>query len=573
MHDFIRRSAGVFLLLAVAAGACSTASNEPGPVASPIGSTFLLTDVRLLSMATGELTPGSMILVRDGVIAWVGADGEEPPDAGDVPRVAGEGDIVMPGLIDMHVHLSDRDELDLYLLNGVTSVANLSGRPMHLEMRQEVREGTRRGPWIYTAGRTIDGDPPRNPRFQPLGDPERAEEVVAEQAEAGYDFIKVYDLIETEPYEALVAAAEARGLAVVGHIPKKIGLEGILGGHDLIAHAEEFYYTFFDYRDDRDRLAEAAEVTAAAGVAVCPNTAFIHAIIQQAEDIDSVLAWPEFRYLPVAAQIAWLPENNRYTNRTPEWLARNKVMYPFLVELTRALHDAGVPVVVGSDASVPGGVPGFALHKEIAEIEKAGLSRLDALRAATLTTARWIEEHLGDREVPGEVEAGRRADFLVLPGDPLQDLTALAAPRAVVASGRWHERSDLAADVERRAEAYAAELVPYHGFKELIEAGDPEAAKVLLAEASSEALGEAALNRLGYSYLYRREDAGKAVQVFKLNVERHPESWNVWDSLGEGQKAAGDVAAAIRSYERSLELNPDNTGGREQLEELRRATH
>ena len=172
MRDFILRSAtATALCLAVASSACSPRHDEPQVETPPDGTPFLLTDVRLLSMASGELTAGSAILVRDGKIEWVGATGDTPASTGDAVRVDGRGDIVMPGLIDMHVHLADRDELDLYLLNGVTSVANLSGKPDHLEMREEVRQGRRRGPWIYTAGRTIDGDPARNSRFFPLGDP------------------------------------------------------------------------------------------------------------------------------------------------------------------------------------------------------------------------------------------------------------------------------------------------------------------------------------------------------------------------------------------------------------------
>ncbi len=528
---------------------------------------FLLTDVRLIPMDAERVIGDGAVLVRGGVIAWAGP-AREAPDPGDARVVDGGGAFVLPGLIDMHVHLGDPDELDLYLLRGVTTVANLSGRPEHLELRERVRSGAFRGPTIYTAGPTIDGDPPRNPRFVAAGDAERAAEIVAEQHAAGYDFVKIYDLIERDAYGGAVEAARERGLAVVGHIPKAIGLEGILDGHDLIAHAEEYFYTFFADSDDRSRLAEAALLTAEAGVAVCPNTGFIHSIIEQAEDLDAVLARPQVRYLPPASLASWLPEANRYLGRPPEWLARNKRMYPFLLELTKALSDAGVTLVAGTDAAVPGAVPGFSLAREIGDLARAGLTSWQALRTATADPGAWIGEHTGDQAPPGVVAAGRRADLLLLDADPLADLGALDAVRAVIARGRWIERAELAADVEQRAAAYAGERAPYERFKQLVEQRDFEAAEALAAEGDAGMLGESTVNRLGYYYLYRREDPQTAIALFALNTRVYPGSSNVWDSLGEGYMVAGERERAIANYRRSLELDPDNANAVQMLERL-----
>jgi tetratricopeptide (TPR) repeat protein len=85
------------------------------------------------------------------------------------------------------------------------------------------------------------------------------------------------------------------------------------------------------------------------------------------------------------------------------------------------------------------------------------------------------------------------------------------------------------------------------------------------------ALGEGTLNRIGYALL-RDQRTQDAVKVFELNVEEHPESWNVHDSLGEALAAAGDTARAIAEYERSVQLNPANAGGLEALKKLRSAS-
>lgn len=416
---------------------------------------LVLTNVNvvLLEGPQGSVLPDHAVIVEDGVVRWVG-----PEEACEVPEgvrvIDGADGFVVPGLTDAHVHIRHEDELLLNLVNGVTTVLNLSGDASHLELRGRVRSGELRGPTILTAGRTIDGSPPRNPIFQPLGDPEAAEALVVAQKEAGYDFIKVYDLIELDPYFALVEAADRHGMTIVGHIPKAFGLEPTLEGHRLIAHAEEYFYTFFEFEADESKLARAAALTAEAGVAVCPNIGFIHAILDQARDIEEVLARPEVRYVHPDSLRDWKPENNRYVGRSEEWIGQNEIMYPFLVKLTKALHDGGVLLLSGTDASIPGGVPGFALHAELAELTDAGLTPCEALRTVTLNPGLWIEEHLG-RPRSGRVAVGHVADMLLLESNPLEDLGALRELRGVVLRGAWIEHSELRAGLEELARDYA----------------------------------------------------------------------------------------------------------------------
>lgn len=111
-------------------------------------------------------------------------------------------------------------------------------------------------------------------------------------------------------------------------------------------------------------------------------------------------------------------------------------------------------------------------------------------------------------------------------------------------------------------------------FLDLLADGRVDEAKALFERRSRDApgallFGERALNRLGYEFLRRRSEPRTAIAIFELNAERHPESWNVWDSLAEGHMAAGDRQAAIDLYEKSLEMNPDNNNAKQKLNELR----
>ena len=546
---------------------CASVEEGSNRFELPDHDAYVLLGATVAPMDREEAVEQAAVRVEEGVITWVGPASELGSHR--LPTVELAGAWIMPGLIDMHVHLADVDELDLYLANGVTTVANLSGRPEHLKWREEIRDRTLTGPTIFTAGPTIDGDPPRNSRFIPAGDRAAAEAAVLEIDARGYDFVKIYDLIERDAYRGAVDAARRAGIPIVGHIPKQIGLEGILGGHDLVAHAEEFFYTYFGYEADRNRIPEVVRLAADAGLTVCPNTGFLRGILEQVEDIEAVLAWPEVRYLSPGALLQWLPEGNRYLGRDEEWIARNRLQYPFLVELTGALHDGGVRLVAGTDAAVAGAVPGFALHRELEDLEKAGLSRFEALQAATIHSGDWLAEHLELPHPPGAVAPGRAADLLILASDPLDGEEDLAdSLLGVIARGRPIDLAALRERMEGRAEGHAAALVPYEDFKTAIARDDYGSAEELVRAAEDDVLGEAAVNRYGYYWLLRQNDPERAIAVFAINTRVFPGSGNVWDSLGEAYRAAGRIAESLESYRRSLELDPSNNGARRAIEEM-----
>lgn len=565
----VRSTVGLLAVVLVGCGGRVTSLDEflaAPEAAGPV----LLSHARVLTMESDAPLSDHAVLVDDGRIAWLGPSDEAAPPQGTV-TVDLEGRTLLPGLTDFHVHLRHDDELDLYLWNGVTTVVNLSGAPEHLEMRRRVEAGELRGPRIFTTGPTIDGDPPRNSRFQPIGDPADAEALVASHIDAGYDFLKIYDLIELEPYQAIVDAAEERGVAVVGHIPKAFGLEPTLAGHDVIAHAEEYFYTFFDNQDDASRIPEAVRLTAEAGVAVCPNIGFIRRIIEQAEDIEAVLALPEIRYVRPSVLANWLPETNRYVGRPQSWLERNKRMYPHLVKLTKALHDGGVVILTGTDASVPGGVPGFAVHEELADLRVAGLSNFEALETVTVNPGRWLEEHLG-AEPAGRIAVGTRADLVIVDGDPLADLDALKTVHGVAIGGDWIDGAALGDEIEARAATYGEQMAAYYDFRDRVEQKRFDQAEQLVREniaTTDPVISQSMVNSLGYGFLYGEEDPETAIGVFLIATRVWPESSNTWDSLGEGYMEAGDFEQAIENYQKSLEFDPGNSNAVEMIERMR----
>ncbi len=171
--------------------------------------------------------------------------------------------------------------------------------------------------------------------------------------------------------------ARKLGIEVIGHAVRSVNIEGALQFRQHVAHMEEFIYGYFrqgitsaelpqDPESARRRLTAMldsskipplAERTAESGIYVVPNLVAYHYILRQVEDLDRVLDRPEVRLVYPAFRSFWGPANNRYTTRPnlPRFQAVLEVSFPFLQELTRAFQQSGVPLLMGSDALIPGG--------------------------------------------------------------------------------------------------------------------------------------------------------------------------------------------------------------------------
>ncbi|HEX5009615.1 MAG TPA: amidohydrolase family protein [Planctomycetota bacterium] len=191
-------------LLLVALGAhAQEPALPPAPPLAIVGATVVPMD------RAGSLADQT-VLVADGRITALG-----PSDKVSVPAGAtvidGHGRWIMPGLVDMHVHSWFESELTLDLANGVTTIRNMFGSPLQVQWRDEIAAGTRLGPSIVTAGPIVDGSPPVWPGSLVVLTAEDARNAVQAHVDGHYDFVKVYDRLTPEAYDAVLAAAKAAG--------------------------------------------------------------------------------------------------------------------------------------------------------------------------------------------------------------------------------------------------------------------------------------------------------------------------------------------------------------------------
>lgn len=362
----------------------------------------------VVSMHQPDLETGQTVVVEGNRITYAGP-GSGAPIPKDARRIDAEGRYLMPGLADMHVHLNFADELGVYLAHGITTVRNMRGAPDHLAWREEVRSGRRPGPTVYTSGPTLGGSPLRNPAFTAVDTPADARRVVAEQAAAGYDFIKVHSRIRADVYAAISEAARARKIAVVGHYLPEVGLEAQVSARQAsLEHVG----------DMAEVLTHAlARRMAAMGTFVAPMLCTEYTGDAPASDLPGLLARPGQ---------AW---------REPSERDRKAVSM---------LLGAGVSLLAGTDASLPAMRPGESLGLEMRSLAAAGLSPRQVLAAATRNAGQFSPRAEGSWPDFGTIRAGARADLLLLDANPLEDPLRALSPRSVVTNGRLYETSALA---------------------------------------------------------------------------------------------------------------------------------
>ncbi|HSF38884.1 MAG TPA: amidohydrolase family protein [Thermoanaerobaculia bacterium] len=398
-----------------------SARDRPGRVA--------FVGVTVLDVVSGELSPGRTVLVSEGRIEAVTPEGEALVPRGTT-RIEGRGHTLIPGLVDMHVHstVTDADTL-LQLANGVTSVRDLCGFPWALRVRERIAAGRLLMPNRTVAGHILNAEP-LGIHATVVTTPEEARRAVREQKGAGYDFIKVHNILPKEVYRAILDEAARLGIRVVGHVPRGITTaEAIEGGHLTLEH----------FKDSLPYGALSRE----GAVWSCPTLYTYRMALKGEEATRLIETAGEMRYVPAWRRRRWLeaaqtePGEERFFNLS------TKIRDPLQI---RARLLAGTD----SGGGYPNMVPGFALHEELELLEKNGLSPLDVLRAATINAARALEQE----DELGTLAPGKRADLVLLAADPLASLANLRHPAGVMVRGLWLDRKALDEMLGRLEEIY-----------------------------------------------------------------------------------------------------------------------
>jgi imidazolonepropionase-like amidohydrolase len=270
------------------------------------------------------------------------------------------------------------------------------------------------------------------------------ERAVIEQKQAGYDLIKIHGDFTRDAYHRLFAVARREGRLVIGHAPRNLGIEVMIEEkQDAVAHAEEYIYdknsNTRDVAQVEAEIPSTARATAKAGTWLVPNLTAYKNIGLQVADLKAVLNRPEMKYMPPRTVEVWGETTNPYMRFRSLNIDRFWTQYRVLQKLTKGFRDAGVKLLAGTDAMNPSVVPGFSLHDELRELVAAGLTTYEALKAATVNPAEFLK---AGKEF-GAVVEGKRADLILLDGNPLDDVSLVSRRLGVMIRGQWFSQLEL----------------------------------------------------------------------------------------------------------------------------------
>lgn len=399
-----------------------------------LAETIAFVDVNVVPMDTERVLEGYTVLVRDGRIAAIGRAGQEVALPDDAVRIDGQGRYLMPGLADMHAHNWYEQEHLLFLANGVTTIRNMWGTPKQQKWRQEIEAGERLGPTLHTSGPILDGTPAVWPNSTIVTTVEAARAAVRRIKAQGYPSLKVYNNLREDVYGALVEEARAQGLRIVGHVPRAVGLEGALAARqDSIEHLDGY----LDLAPGERRAY--AERTARLGVWNCVTLVVYWSHLRW----DELPRQWEMRYVPAELRRTW----KAMTKSSPdeEHLKRLRRLPAASRAMTKALHDAGAKLLLGTDCATPYIIAGWSVHYELQLLVEAGLTPYEALRAGTVDAATFLGDDFGT------IAVGRRADLVLVYANPLADVRNAARRAGVMVRGRWLP----AAELKKRLDASA----------------------------------------------------------------------------------------------------------------------
>lgn len=383
---------------------------------------FVLSGATLIDGTGRPPVDDAVVVVRDRRIESAG-----PRSAVKIPSglrvIDVRGATIAPGLWDMHAHAAQIEWLPAYLAAGVTTFRDMGGeQPFLVAIRDAIAGGKGLGPRMLLAG-LVDGDASGAFGAVVASTPEQGRAIVDRYHAAGFNQMKLYSLLQPEVVSAINARAHERGMSVTGHVPTALGLRrAVEAGMDHIAHMPV-------NGDPGSAETKALIAFLASRKTVFDPTMPWNEILGRAPQTTLESLEPGFAHAPPAMRANYRSVAN---NTDPESARRR------LAEAGRtmkALFDAGVPIVAGTD----GGLPGYSLLRSIEMYVESGMTPMQAIASATSVPARAM----GLSEDTGTIEAGKRADLIVLNADPMSDIRNIRKLRWVVANGRVMEPARL----------------------------------------------------------------------------------------------------------------------------------
>ena len=434
--------AGLTTFVARAAVDAGAALAELARKTQPVGEDrFALVGATLIDGTGGRPVPDATVVVEKGRIIAVGSKAKVPHG---FVRIDARGKTVLPGLWDMHAHYEQVEWGPIYLAAGVTTVRDVGNELEFIQaVRDAIQNGNGIGPRLLLAG-IVDGSGPFAVGVNRVDTPEQAVAEVHRYHDAGFQQMKIYSSVKPEIVRAVATEAHRLGMTVTGHVPRGMtAYDAVDAGMDQINHISNIRPIMLASPAATAATGTPSPTVDLTGPEATRAVAFLaehHTVVDPTVALYELVLHPLDRpaesFEPGIVKVA--PELRSaliHLGTSASDSARAQAQLRELLAITGALHRAGVTVVAGTDQTVPG----HSLHRELELYVQAGFTPMEAIQSATVIPARVM--HV-DREV-GTIAAGKRADLLVVDGNPLERFSDLRRVWLVVAGGRRYRPAAL----------------------------------------------------------------------------------------------------------------------------------
>ena len=436
---------GTFVGLAGSDGMAALADISKG-ISGSRAEKIALVGGTLIDGTGREPIPDSVVVIEKGRIVDAGPKSRVKIPSG-AQKVDARGKTILPGLWDMHAHFEQVEWGPIYLAAGATTVRDCGNEFEFITaVRDAVANGRGLGPRLLLAG-IVDGTGPSAIGVERVDTPEQAKMWTDKYHGAGFQQMKIYSSVKLEEVKDVADEAHRLGMTVTGHVP--IGLNAyqtIEVGQDQINHIPYILDIMVPpLPADASRL-DQAEARANLDLSSPAAQKAIAFLVQHGTVVDPTLAVFEFLSASTAKPAASIEPG--VTKVAPELQAIltdvgppsphadiNEKVFAKELAVVGALHKAGVPIVAGTDQTVPG----HSLHREIELYVQAGFTPMEAIQAATIVPARVMGL---DKEL-GTVEAGKRADVIILDGNPLESIHNIRKVEFVITNGIMYNCAEL----------------------------------------------------------------------------------------------------------------------------------
>lgn len=421
---------------------------------------FYFTHVNVIPMNKEIIIPDQTVVVRNGRIQAIRPTTGKKISS-DHTVIDCTGKYLMPGLAEMHAHIPPVNDMEpmksvlkLFLANGVTTIRGMLGHPLHIELREKVKEGSIIGPRIITSGPSFNG--------KTVASPEQGAAMVIQQKNLGYDFLKLHPGLSREIFQTIVKTAKEQEIPFAGHVSFDVGVwMAIKSGYASIDHMDGFieglvrgvehmrqetlgpFGMFIADHADTSIIPKLMAELKQNDIWVVPTEALAQRWFTPFRTAEELAAEPEMAYIDKTTLANWIKAKKNIEKDSAYDYAAAIAFMELHRKLIYSMYASGVRILLGSDAPQVFNVPGFSIHHELKYYTEAGLTPYDALKTGTYNVGRYMK-----RDDIGIIRVGARADLLLLDDNPLISIDNTKKITGVMAEGRWYSKTFLEEQLE-----------------------------------------------------------------------------------------------------------------------------